>query len=82
MQQTPCAQKPNAHSVPSVHAVPRAFLPQTPSTQLMPLEHTLLSTQDVRHFVPLSSHRNGEQSCCVPGVQVPSAAQRDASMIC
>ena len=65
-----------------MEADPSAFLPQTPLTQLMPFEHTLLSTQDVRHFVPLSSHRNGEQGCWVPGIQAPSAVQRDASMIC
>jgi hypothetical protein len=35
LQQTPCAQKPDWHSVPMPHIAPGGFLPQLPFTQVL-----------------------------------------------
>ena len=52
LQQTPCWQRPEAHSVPPVQAVPRGFFVHWPALQMLGETHSLSPVQVVRQ-VPL-----------------------------
>lgn len=57
-QQTPCAQMPELHSVPSPHVPPSGFFPQLPITQVLGVTQSESMVQVVRHW-PLPPHMNG-----------------------
>ena len=74
-QQTPCAQKPVAHSVPSLHAAPGDLSPQEP------LAHTEGETQSASDLhVALqaeSPHWNGAQEVAAGVTHLPAPSQVD-----
>lgn len=51
-QQTPCSQKPLAHSVASAQAPPSGFLPQLLAVQTLPAVHSLPVEHEARQLVP------------------------------
>ena len=52
MQQYPCAQKPESHSVAIVHAVPVGFNVQLPALQMLGATQSASAVHVVRHAVP------------------------------
>jgi hypothetical protein len=52
-QQTPCSQKPLAHSVVDAQAVPFVFLPQLPPLQTLGATQSALVAQVVRQLPPV-----------------------------
>ena len=69
LQQKPCAQNPEAHSVPAAQLVPIDFLPQLPALQTFGLLQSALVEHVVLHAaVP---HANGSQLEVVAAWQVP-----------
>ena len=52
LQQTPCWQRPEAHSVPPAHVVPSGFLVHWPALQMLGAMQSALVAHVVRH-VPL-----------------------------
>jgi hypothetical protein len=78
-QQTPCSQKPLAHSLAVVQSTPFTFLPQMVPLQTLPVVQSVLLAHEAPHC-PLAPHLYGSQACCVPGVQVPDPSQRPASV--
>jgi hypothetical protein len=78
-QQTPCWQKPLAHSLVVVQSTPFTFLPQMVPLQTLPVVQSLLVAQDEAHW-PLAPHVYGSHCCCVPGAQVPAPSQRPAKV--
>jgi hypothetical protein len=57
LQQTPCAQKPDWHSVAPVHTAPVGFRPHVPFWQTCPGMQSASFVHASRHFDP--SHRKG-----------------------
>jgi len=52
LQQYPCAQKPESHSVAIVHAVPVGFNVQLPALQMLGATQSASAVHVVRHAVP------------------------------
>jgi len=78
-QQTPCSQKPDAHSPVVAHGVPGGFLPQLIAVQTAGLTQSLPSAQLCRH-APAAPQRNGSHICAVPGLHAPAPSQLPASV--
>jgi hypothetical protein len=78
-QQTPCWQKPLAHSPGVVQSVPSTFLPQIVPLQTLPAVQSALVAHAAPQ-APLVPHMYGAQVCCVPGLHVPTPSQRPASV--
>jgi hypothetical protein len=79
LQQTPCWQKPDAHSAFAVQSTPFSRLPHiVPLQTLTPLQLALV-VQEVRH-APFVPHTYGSQGCCVPATHAPVPLHRPASV--
>jgi hypothetical protein len=73
LQQKPCAQNPDAHSVAPPHAAPMDFFPQLPALHTFGLLQSALVVQVVLHApVPQT---NGSQLEVVAAWQVPVPLQ-------
>ena len=70
LQQTPSAQKPEAHCDPAVQMAPSGFGPQLPFTHLDPRQ-SLSEEQVAAQVLLVGSHLNGAQMTVGPAVQVP-----------
>jgi hypothetical protein len=69
LQQKPCAQNPEAHSVPAAQLAPMDFLPQLPALHTLGLLQSALVEQVVLHApVP---HPKGSQLDVEAAWQVP-----------
>jgi hypothetical protein len=74
-QQTPCSQKPCAHSVPAAHGWPSANLPQLLFTQRFDVTQSALVLHVVLQAFVVTSQRNGSQSELVTVRQTPAPSQ-------
>jgi len=70
LQQTPSAQKAEAHCDPAVQMAPSGFGPQLPFTHLE-LTQSLSEAQVAAQTLVVGSHLNGAQMTVGPAVQVP-----------
>ena len=52
LQQTPCWQRPEAHSTPPAHAAPSGFLVHWPALQMLGAMQSALVVQVVRQVLP------------------------------
>src|SRR4029079_12995632 len=77
LQQTPCAQIIDAHSLPAVHVAPGGFGPQLPFTHAAPATQSAAVAQVERHF-PSPPHRYWPHESLLPAVHSPSPSQREA----
>jgi hypothetical protein len=68
-QHTPCAQKPEAHSLARAHTAPFGRLPQEPCWQMFGGAHMSLVEQLVPQRLPLQ--RKGAHAIGAGAVQVP-----------
>ncbi len=75
VQQTPCWQKPLAHSAAVVHAVPGVFSVQTPTLQMYGDTQSALAEQDDLQAVALPQVRFPEQGPAVTAWQTPAPLQ-------
>jgi hypothetical protein len=73
-QQTPCSQKPLAHSVAAAHALPFAFLPQLPPLQTLGDTHCASAVQVVRQLPPVPQ-RYAPQLVGLVVLQTPAPSQ-------
>jgi hypothetical protein len=73
LQQTPSAQKPEAHCDPALQMAPSGFGPQLPFTHFEPTQSP--SEEQVARQAPVASQLNGAQMTVGPAVQVPSPSQ-------
>jgi hypothetical protein len=80
LQQKPCAQKPEPHSLLPAQAPPIGRLPQLALTQTLLALQSLLVEQVMLHAPPLAAHEYGAQSCWVPTTHAPPPLQRLASV--
>src|SRR5438552_18487517 len=69
LQQTPSAQKFEAHWSLVAQICPFMRLPQLPATHACPLTHWLLVVQDSKQVPVLVLHENGTQMRVGPGLQ-------------
>ena len=53
LQQTPCWQRPEAHSIPPPHAVPSGFFVHWPALQMLGAAQSALAVQVVRQVLPV-----------------------------
>src|SRR5262245_17879890 len=74
LQQTPCWQRPDAHSVPPVQAVPSGFFVHWPALQMLGETQSLSAVQVVRQ-VPAGPQLKAPQETCVAAWQVPVPLQ-------
>jgi hypothetical protein len=73
LQQTPCAQKPDAHAEAAVHSAPGGSLPQLLLTQELGETQSVLAEQVVLQApVP---HSKGSHMTVVAARQVPAPSQ-------
>jgi hypothetical protein len=70
LQQTPSAQKPEAHCAPALQTAPSGFGPQLPFTHFEPTQ-SLSEAQVVAQALVVASQLNGAQMTVGPAVQVP-----------
>lgn len=75
LQQTPCWQKPEAHSAAVVHAVPGVFKMQTPELQMYGEMQSEVAVQEVLQAVAVLQMRLPEQGAAVTVWQVPVPLQ-------
>jgi hypothetical protein len=75
LQQTPSAQKPEAHSLAFVQTAPCGFGPQLPSTHLTPGTQSASERQSGKHCPPAVSQLKGAQMVCGPAWQRPAPSQ-------
>jgi hypothetical protein len=64
LQQTPCWQRPDAHSVPPAQVVPSGFFVHWPALQMLGAMQSLFVAQVVRQ-VPLVLQLKAPQEICV-----------------
>ena len=74
LQQTPCWQRPDAHSVPPAHVVPSGFFVHWPALQMLGAMQSLSVVHVVRH-VPLVLHANAPHEIAAAAAQVPDPLQ-------
>jgi hypothetical protein len=74
LQQTPSAQKPEAHCDPAWQTAPSGLGPQLPFTHLDPTQ-SLSEAQVAAQAPVIASQVNGAQMTVGPAVQVPSPSQ-------
>jgi hypothetical protein len=77
-QQTPCWQKPLAHSPGVVQSTPVTFLPQIVPLQTFPAVQSALVAHAARQVPVVALHIYEPHGCCVPGVHTPAPSQRPA----
>jgi hypothetical protein len=78
LQQTPCAQNPEAHSPPALHSAPGGFLPHELFRQRLGGTQSLSLVQPVKQALPLQVY--GLHVRAGVGVQRPAASQVAASV--
>jgi hypothetical protein len=78
LQQTPCAQNPDAHSLPALHSAPGGFFPHEPLTQRLGGTQSLSLVQPLKQALPLQVY--GLHVRAVGGVQRPAGSQVAASV--
>ena len=71
LQQTPSAQKFEAHCEAAVQSAPIGFGPQVPFAHLMPLAQSASDAQVPKHALVFPSQLNGAQMITGPDAQVP-----------
>jgi hypothetical protein len=74
LQQTPCWQRPEAHSIPPVQAVPRGFFVHWPALQMLGEMQSLSAVQLVRQ-VPLGPQLKLPHEIGAAAWQVPVPLQ-------
>jgi hypothetical protein len=79
VQQTPCAQIADAHSLPPVQVAPGGFGPQLPLTHAAPATQSALVAQVDRHF-PSLPHRYWPQELLVAVPHTPSPSHSAANV--
>ena len=72
-QQTPCAQNPEAHSVPEAQSAPRGLRPQEPFAQIPPGVHSAALLHVLKQTSPLQMY--GLQARAREGTHWPEALQ-------
>ena len=87
LQQTPCAQVDDAHSLPAVHGAPGGLGPQLPFTHAAPATQSAAVAQVDRHFPSLPQRYWPHESAVVaPHVPSPSHSAAcvtvDAAQVC
>jgi hypothetical protein len=75
LQQTPCWQKPEAHSAAVEQAVPGVLSAHAPVVQTLGETQSAVVPQDVRQAVALPQFRFPGQAPAVTGLQVPAPSQ-------
>jgi hypothetical protein len=75
LQQTPCSQYPEPHSVAVVQVTPLTFLPQIVPLQTNPAAQSAVVAQLVLQS-PVVPQMYGEQADSPPATQVPLPSQR------
>jgi hypothetical protein len=70
LQQTPCWQRPEAHSAPPAHAVPSTFFAHCVPMQTLGATQSA-SVAQARRQLPFVPHRNGSQGTTVGVWQTP-----------
>jgi hypothetical protein len=68
LQQTPSAQKPEAHSGPFLHTAPFSLRPQLPATHFVPAQSSS-EAQVSKHAFAAALHWNGLQTVVGPALQ-------------
>jgi hypothetical protein len=79
VQQTPCAQIADAHSVPAVHEAPGGFGPQLPFTQAAPATQSAAVAQVERHL-PSPPHRYWPHELPVAAPHSPAPSHSAANV--
>jgi hypothetical protein len=79
LQQTPWAQNPDWHSVPTPHVAPGGLRPQLPALQVAGAAQSASTEQVVRHW-PFVPQTYGVQSWLVALPQVPNPSQRASAV--
>jgi hypothetical protein len=72
LQQYPCAQKPESHSVAVVQAAPVGFNVQLPALQMLGATQSASAVQVVRHAAPAASHLYFPHALMVAAAQTPA----------
>jgi hypothetical protein len=80
LQQVPCSQMPELHSAAVVQAPPSGFLPQLVAMQVLGAVHSS-SFEHTVWQAPFAPQMNGAHDCVTGVGHLPSASQRDASVI-
>ena len=75
LQQTPSAQKPDAHSLAFVHTAPSGLGPQLPETHLTPAAQSASERHAGKHASLVPSQLNGAQTIWGPASQLPMPSQ-------
>jgi hypothetical protein len=75
LQQTPCWQKPDAHSAADPHVVPGVLSAQAPVVQTSGETQSAAVEHDVLQAVALPQLRLPGQAAAVTGLQVPAPSQ-------
>jgi len=75
LQQTPCAQKPDKHSVALLQEAPGIFLPHEFPLQTLGATQFLSCVQASKHLLPLQA--NGAHERDMGAAQVPLLSQVD-----
>jgi hypothetical protein len=73
LQQTPCAQKPDKHSMPLLHEAPGIFLPHEFSLQALGGTQFPSCVQTSKHLLPLQA--NGAHERDMGAAQLPLLSQ-------
>ena len=79
VQQTPCAQIVDAHSLPVAHAAPGGFGPQLPFTHAAPATQSADVAQVARHL-PSPPHVYGAHELLVAAPHSPSPSHSAANV--
>jgi hypothetical protein len=74
LQQTPSAQKLEAHSAPLAHTAPFSFRPQLPATHFVPAQ-SASDPHVAKHAFAAALHWNGVQTVVGPALQRPLPSQ-------
>jgi hypothetical protein len=75
LQQYPCAQKPESHSVAVVHAAPVGFNVHVPALQMLGATQSASAVQVVRQAAPAASHLYFPHALVVAAAQTPAPSQ-------
>ena len=79
VQQTPCAQNVDAHSLPALHAAPGGLGPQLPLTHAAPATQSAALLHVDRHL-PSLPHRYWPHELLVAAPHAPSPSQSAANV--
>ena len=79
VQQTPCAQTVDAHSLPAVHGAPGGFGPQLPFTHAAPATQSAAVAHVDRHL-PSPPHRYWPHELLVTAPHSPSPSHSAANV--